>query len=214
MSGEYGWELTTASEVFGGNQFYSWLVGTFAEKHSVYSSGLPSNKNVVTDYQGKLITEDKPTIPTKTSQLTNDGTGTSGVTYVLSNDSRLSDSRTPTSHTHDDRYYTESEVDTLLGAISSALNNYVPTGWTNLYNSTFGEVKHNGSMVSCYITTGSKSISATDWTEMARMGTNGLGISSTYFPPHNIFYQYTDGIVLKLDTNGILSANRPSGSKK
>jgi hypothetical protein len=33
---------------------------------------------------------------------------------VLENDSRLSNARTPTAHTHDDRYYTESEVDNLL----------------------------------------------------------------------------------------------------
>ena len=38
----------------------------------------------------------KPTIPTKTSQLTNDGDGTNA--FVKNNDSRLSDSRTPTSH--------------------------------------------------------------------------------------------------------------------
>jgi len=50
-----------------------------------------------------------------------------GQTVVLNNDSRLSDARTPTSHTHDDRYYTESEAnsrflnvtgDTMTGAIS------------------------------------------------------------------------------------------------
>lgn len=33
---------------------------------------------------------------------------------VMGNDTRLTDARTPTSHTHDDRYYTESEVNTLL----------------------------------------------------------------------------------------------------
>lgn len=43
---------------------------------------------------------DKPDIPTKTSDLINDADGTSGATYVLSTDSRLTDSRTPTSHTH------------------------------------------------------------------------------------------------------------------
>lgn len=37
-----------------------------------------------------------PTIPTKTSQLTNDGDGTN--VFVKNNDSRLTDSRTPTSH--------------------------------------------------------------------------------------------------------------------
>lgn len=39
-------------------------------------------------------------VPTKTSDLTNDADGTTGATYVLSTDSRLTDSRTPTSHTH------------------------------------------------------------------------------------------------------------------
>jgi hypothetical protein len=58
-------------------------------------------KNVVVDSTtGNITFEDKPTIPTKTSDLTNDGDGTTGVTYVKSNDSRLTDARTPTSHTH------------------------------------------------------------------------------------------------------------------
>jgi hypothetical protein len=35
-------------------------------------------------------------------------------TAVITTDSRLSDARTPTTHTHDDRYYTESEMNTLL----------------------------------------------------------------------------------------------------
>ena len=34
--------------------------------------------------------------------------------YVKTTDSRLSDARTPTAHTHDDRYYTESEIDIKL----------------------------------------------------------------------------------------------------
>ena len=41
----------------------------------------------------------KPTIPSKTSDLTNDGADGTNV-FVANNDSRLSDSRTPTSHTH------------------------------------------------------------------------------------------------------------------
>ena len=40
----------------------------------------------------------KPLIPTKTSELANDGDGTN--VFVKSNDSRLSDARTPTSHNH------------------------------------------------------------------------------------------------------------------
>ena len=42
---------------------------------------------------------DIPTVPTKTSDLTNDGEDGTNV-FVVNNDSRLSDSRTPKSHTH------------------------------------------------------------------------------------------------------------------
>ena len=52
-----------------------------------------ASKNVVTDANGKITTENKPTIPTKTSQLTNDGDGTN--VFVKNNDSRLSNSRNP-----------------------------------------------------------------------------------------------------------------------
>ena len=57
--------------------------GTFAEGNHTHT------KSSITDF---------PTIPTKTSDLTNDGDGTN--VFVKNNDSRLSDSRTPTSHTH------------------------------------------------------------------------------------------------------------------
>ena len=56
------------------------------------------NKNVITDGNGKITTEDKPTIPTKTSDLTNDGDGSN--VFVKDSDSRLTNSRTPTSHSH------------------------------------------------------------------------------------------------------------------
>ena len=38
-------------------------------------------------------------------------------TAVITTDSRLSDARTPVSHTHDDRYYTEAEIDTKLSGL-------------------------------------------------------------------------------------------------
>jgi hypothetical protein len=38
-------------------------------------------------------------------------------TAVITTDSRLSDARTPTTHTHDDRYYTETEIDTKLSGL-------------------------------------------------------------------------------------------------
>ncbi len=67
---------------------------------NISNTGTLSGKsqNVVTDSNGVITTEAKPTIPTKTSDLTNDGDGTN--VFVKNNDSRLSDSRTPTSHNH------------------------------------------------------------------------------------------------------------------
>ena len=72
---------------------------------NITNTGTLSGKgqNVVTDSNGAITTEAKPTIPTKTSDLTNDGDGTN--VFVKNNDSRLSDSRTPTTHTH-----TKSEI--------------------------------------------------------------------------------------------------------
>jgi hypothetical protein len=48
-------------------------------------------------------------------------------TAVVTTDSRLSDARTPTSHTHDDRYYTETEMNTLLAG-KQASGSYVTNG--------------------------------------------------------------------------------------
>jgi microcystin-dependent protein len=45
-------------------------------------------------------------------------------TAVITTDSRLSDARTPTSHTHDDRYYTESEIDTKLSGLPVSGHNH------------------------------------------------------------------------------------------
>jgi hypothetical protein len=46
-------------------------------------------------------------------------------TAVITTDSRLSDARTPTTHTHDDRYYTETEMTTLLAG-KQASGSYAP----------------------------------------------------------------------------------------
>jgi len=54
-------------------------------------TGHTHTKSQITDF---------PTIPSKTSDLTNDGDGSN--VFVKDNDSRLSDARTPTNHTHGD----------------------------------------------------------------------------------------------------------------
>ena len=57
------------------------------------------NQNVVTNSSGIITIEPKPTVPTKTSDLTNDGSdGTHS--FISSDDSRLTDARTPTTHGH------------------------------------------------------------------------------------------------------------------
>ena len=64
-----------------------------------------SDGTALSAYQGKVLKDaidakpDSSDIPTKTSDLANDGADGTNV-FVANNDSRLSDSRTPTSHTH------------------------------------------------------------------------------------------------------------------
>jgi hypothetical protein len=45
-------------------------------------------------------------------------------TAVITTDSRLSDARTPTTHNHDDRYYTETEIDTKLSGLPVSGHNH------------------------------------------------------------------------------------------
>jgi hypothetical protein len=64
-----------------------------------------SSTSALSAKQGKVLKDaidakpDSSDIPTKTSDLTNDGADGANV-FVANNDSRLSDARTPTSHTH------------------------------------------------------------------------------------------------------------------
>ena len=73
-------------------------------KVSTSQGSTNKNKNVVTDGNGNVTVEAKPTIPTKTSELSNDSgfltSHQSLANYVQTNDSRLSDARAPTSHSH------------------------------------------------------------------------------------------------------------------
>src|SRR5574344_924106 len=56
-------------------------------------------------------------VPTKVSELTNDSGYITGVSW--NNVSGKPSTFTPSSHTHDDRYYTESEIDTKLSSKSN-----------------------------------------------------------------------------------------------
>ena len=89
------WSATTTNDHYPSEKLVKDSLDNKLDKtHSSYKG-----KNVVTNAStGTIEFEDKPTIPTKTSDLTNDADGTSGATYVLSTDSRLTDNRTPTAH--------------------------------------------------------------------------------------------------------------------
>ena len=63
-----------------------------------------------------------------------------GLLNIFSTKRELSDGlskKSNTGHTHDDRYYTETEVDDLIGNINTNLNNKVPV---TIYKDTKGDI--------------------------------------------------------------------------
>ena len=80
---------TTTFTVTNGSDAIVTIVTSWSATTS--DSKVPSEKLVKNTIDGLSI-------PTKTSDLTNDGDGTNA--FVKTNDSRLSDARTPVSHTH------------------------------------------------------------------------------------------------------------------
>lgn len=68
--------------------------------------------------------------------------GTSNSTQLVrADDSRLSDARTPTAHTHDDRYYTETESDSRfvqIGATGQSVSGKNFTSFTSITNNAAG----------------------------------------------------------------------------
>lgn len=81
---------------------------------------------------------DFPSIPSKTSDLTNDGADGTNV-FVADNDSRLSDARTPTSHTHTSNQVTDL-IDTIypVGSIYMSVSNTSPSV---LFGGTWEQIK-------------------------------------------------------------------------
>lgn len=112
----------------------------------------------------KELQKKEDAIPTKGTAF-NKNFGNTADTVCQGNDSRLSDARTPTAHTHDDRYFTETECNryfinketeiitvngTLKGssqATSSTIMISLPSGWngTNCTVLGCGIIKQSGS---------------------------------------------------------------------
>ena len=84
-------------------------------------------------------------VPTKTSDLTNDADGTTGATYILSTDSRLTDSRTPTSHTHGNLSDDGKVGSTANKPLITTTDGAVTTGSFGTTANTFAEGNHTHS---------------------------------------------------------------------
>ena len=149
----------------------------------------------------KLVknTIDGLSIPTKTSDLTNDGDGTN--VFVKNNDSRLTDSRTPTSHTHGNLSND--------GKVGSNANYIVVTGTGGAITSVqkLGNITYDGKIGS---TSGKPLITTTSGT----VTTGSFGTSSGTFAEGNHThsgYVSTSDIADNLTTNDstkVLSAKQ------
>ena len=155
----------------------------------------------------KLVknTIDGLSIPTKTSDLTNDGDGTN--VFVKNNDSRLTDSRTPTSHTHGNL--------TNDGKIGSNANYIVVTGTGGAITSVqkLGNITYDGKIGS---TSGKPIITTTSGT----LTTGSFGSTSGTFAEGNhthsgyISTSSTTGLVKNdgsIDTNTYLTSSAITG---
>ena len=109
-----------------------------------------SDGTALSAYQGKVLKDaidakpDSSDIPTKTSDLTNDGADGTNV-FVANNDSRLSDSRTPTSHTHGN-LSNDGKLGTTSGKpVITTTGGAITTGSFGSTSGTFAEGNHTHS---------------------------------------------------------------------
>lgn len=126
--------------------------GSLTNNGTLNSDVSTVNKIAVTDTSNNLKTisslpysklSGTPTIPTKTSDLTNDGDGTN--VFVKTNDSRLSDTRTPKSHTHGN-ITNDGKVGSTSGKpLITTTSGLVTTGSFGTTSGTFAEGNHTHS---------------------------------------------------------------------
>jgi len=131
------------------NQLQDALITTKVDK--VSGKGLSTNdysatdKSRVSNLKTVAMTGEyndlvnKPTIPTKTSQLANDGDGTN--VFVKNNDSRLSNARNPTSHTHGN-VSNDGKIGTTSGKIVVTGTNGVLQGADTITKSKISDFSH------------------------------------------------------------------------
>ena len=171
-SGNYSAGNHTHSGYVSGSKVTSW-------SSTVSDSNIPSEKLVKNTIDGLSI-------PTKTSDLTNDGDGTN--VFVKNNDSRLTDSRTPTSHTHGNL--------TNDGKVGSNANYIVVTGTGGAITSVqkLGNITYDGKIGS---TSGKPIITTTSGT----LTTGSFGSTSGTFAEGNHTHS---GYISTSSTTGLI----------
>ena len=195
----------------GGTGSSNWAIGNHTHSGYLSASKVTSWSSTVSDSNvpsEKLVknTIDGLSIPTKTSDLTNDGDGTN--VFVKNNDSRLTDSRTPTSHTHGNL--------TNDGKVGSNANYIVVTGTGGAITSVqkLGNITYDGKIGS---TSGKPIITTTSGT----LTTGSFGSTSGTFAEGNhthsgyISTSSTTGLVKNdgtIMTSGTGSTNYAAGN--
>jgi hypothetical protein len=119
-----------------GKTFSNGELVTPAALHSMVDSG------TVTNIVNADISASAAIADTKLAQITTAGKVLPAAvqgTAVVTADPRLSDARPPTAHTHDDRYYTETEIDTKLSGLPVSSHTHTIANVTGLQTALDGK---------------------------------------------------------------------------
>ena len=105
---------------------------------------------------------------------------------VLGDDSRLSNARTPTTHNHDDLYYTETEIDSLLSGkadTSHSHDQFVPKGGIIFYHSGISGASYpSGTFARCDGTGGTPDLDDKFLLPSSTAGSTGGSSTHTHTP--------------------------------
>lgn len=112
--------------------------------------------------------------------------------------------------------YTTTFTPDTNGIVTFSVNNQkvqlnVEQGWRTLYNGTFGKIKTNGELVSCYFKSASQNIPSDAWKNVARL--SAISLDEKYYPPHDIYSRENAGVDVRIRDNGILEAVSRTGAR-
>jgi len=107
---------------------------------------------------------------------------------VVTDDPRLSDARSPTAHDHDERYYTESETDTLLSGKSNTAHTHDDRYYTESEMTTLLAAKADSTTLSGH--TGNATVHVTQ-TDKDNWNKPSITISATKPTDGSVWYEIT-----------------------